>query len=63
MDHIISQDPEYSYEIVAKQMEAKAQITQEIKERISSEFNEVYKNLAALLQKAVDLAAEKGSST
>ena len=57
-DHIISEDPEYSYEIVAKQME-----TKEIKERTSLEFNEVYENLPALLRKAVDLAAEKGSST
>ena len=48
-DHTISQDLDYSYEIIAKQLEAKAQISQETKERTSSEFNEVYENLPASL--------------
>ena len=47
----------------AKQLKAKAQISREIKERTSSEFNEVYANLPISLQRAIDLATEKGSST
>jgi hypothetical protein len=35
-DHIISQDLHYGYEIIAKQLKAKAQISREIKERTSS---------------------------
>ena len=62
-DHVISQDLEYSSEIIAKQLEAKAQISREIKERTSSEFNEVYENLPVSLRRAADLATEKGSST
>jgi hypothetical protein len=62
-DHIISQDPDYGYEVIAKQLEAKAQISRENKERTSSEFNDIYENLPAPLRRAVDLATEKGSST
>lgn len=40
-DHVVSQDPEYSYETVSQQIEAKAQIRQNIKERKSSEFSEL----------------------
>ena len=45
------------------QLEAKAQISRETKKRMSSEFNEAYENLQASLQRAIDLATEKGSST
>ena len=62
-DHILSQDLEYSMEIVAKQLEVKAQMSHEIKGRILSEFNDVYENLPVSLQISVDLATEKGSST
>ena len=62
-DHILSQDPDYNYEIIAMQLEAKAQISREAKERVSSEFNEVYENMPASLRRAIDLATEKGSST
>ena len=62
-DHILSQDLEYSMEIVAKQLEVKAQMSHDIKGRISSEFNDVYENLPVSLQRSVDLATEKGSST
>ena len=62
-DHVISQDLNYSSEIITKQLEAKAQISRETKERTSSEFNEVYENLPVSLRRAADLATEKGSST
>ena len=62
-DHVISQDLDYSSEIIAKQLEVKAQISRETKERTSSEFNEVYENLPVSLRRAVNLATEKGSST
>ena len=52
-----------THEIIAKQLEAKAQISQESKERTSSEFSEVYENLPASLRRVIDLATEKGAST
>ena len=38
-------------------------MSHDIKGRISSEFNDVYENLPVSLQRSVDLATEKGSST
>ena len=62
-DHIISQDPDYSYEVLAKQLEIKAQISREGRERSSSDFNDIYNKLPIPLQRAVKLATEKGAST
>lgn len=62
-DHIISQDLAYCYVIVTKQLEAKAQVSHDIKERKTSEFNDIYEHLSSQLQRAVDLATEKGSSS
>ena len=45
------------------QLDAKKQVSCEARERTSSEFNEVYVNMTTSLQRAVDLAKEKGSST
>ena len=44
-DHIISQDPDYSYGVLAKQLETKAQISREGRERSSSDFNDIYNKL------------------
>ena len=62
-DHIISQDPDYSYKVIAKQLETKAQISREGRERSSSDFNDIYNKLPVPLQRALNLATEKGSST
>ena len=60
-DHILSQDHEYGYEIIANQLEAKALVCQENNVKTSADTE---KNMqAVLLQRAVDLAKEKESST
>ena len=42
-DHnILSQHYEYGYDIIAKQMEAKAQVRQESHVRISTDADEIY---------------------
>ena len=62
-EHILSQDPEYGYEVIAKQLEAKAQVCQENHVRTSIEAEVLRDLLPDPLQRAVDLAKEKGSST
>ena len=62
-DHILSQDYEYGYEIITKQLEAKALVRQEKNAKTSTNSEEVCELLPASMQRAVDLAKEKGSST
>ena len=62
-DHILSQDPDYGYDIIEKQLEAKAQVQQENRERTSTQAIETRKCLPDSLQRAVDFASEKGAST
>ena len=62
-DHILLQDHEYGYEIITKQMEAKAQVRQENHARTSTNADEIRELLPNSLRRAVDLANEKGSST
>ena len=62
-DHIHSQDHEYAYETIAKQLEAKALIRQENNMKTSTDAEEICELLPVLLRRAVDLAKEKGSST
>ena len=62
-DHILSQDHEYGYETIAKQLEAKALIRQENNVKTSTDAEEIRELLPVSLRRAVDLAKEKGSST
>ena len=62
-EHILSQDLEYGYEVIAKQLEAKAQVRQGNHIRNSTETEELRDLLSDPLRRAVDLAKEKGSST
>ena len=62
-NHILSQDHNYGYDIIAKQIEAKAQVRQENNERTSADADEIRELLPDSLQLVVDLANEKGSST
>ena len=62
-EHILSQDPEYGYEVIAKQLEAKTQVRQENHVRNTTEAEELRDLLSDPLRRAVDLAKEKGSST
>ena len=61
-DHFLSQDHKYGYEIIAKQLEAKALVRQENSVETSADAEEICKLLPVLLQRAADLAKEKGSS-
>ena len=61
-DHILSQDPEYGLETVEKQLEAKAQVRRENNERTSTQAIETRKCMPDSLQRAMDLASEKGAS-
>ena len=62
-NHILSQDHNYGYDIIAKQIEGKAQTRQENNERTSADADEIRELLPDSLQRVVDLANEKGSST
>ena len=62
-DHILSQDHKYGYEIIAKQLEAKALVRRENSVKTSADAEEIYKLLPVSLQRAADLVKEKGSST
>ena len=62
-EHLLSQDHEYGYEVIAKQLEAKTQVRQENHVRNSTEAEELCDLLSDPIRRAVDLAKEKGSST
>ena len=62
-DHILSQDYEYGYEIITKQLEPKALVRQENNAKTSADAEEICELLPASLWRAVDLTKEKGSST
>ena len=62
-DHILSQDHEYGYEIIAKQLEAKALIHRENSMKTTTDAREILELLPVSLRRVIDLAKEKGSST
>ena len=62
-DHILAQDHEYEYEIIVKQLEAKALVHQENYAKTSADAEEIHKLLPTSLWRSVDLAKEKGAST
>ena len=63
VSHILEQNQEYGYDIIADQLQSKATIRNRNKEMSSKEADDLYSHLPAQLQKAVDLAKEKGAST
>ena len=62
-DHILSQDHKYGYEIIAKQLKAKALVHRENSVKTFADAEEIGKLLSVSLQRAADLPKEKGSST
>ena len=52
-----------STEIIAEQLQSKATITKQNRDTNTSEADELYDHLPDSMQKAVDLAREKGAST
>ena len=61
--HILSQDTEYGYDIIAKQLESKALVRQQNHAKSSTDVDEISALLPDPLRRAVALAKEKGSST
>ena len=62
-EHILSQDTEYGYDVIAKQLESKALVRQQNHAKSSTDADEISALLPDPLQRAVALAKEKGSST
>ena len=62
-DHIVNQDNQYSYEIISNQLQSKATIRQQNKERIIKDAAHLTERLSADIQRSVKLAKEKGSSS
>ena len=62
-DHIISQDEDYGYDIIAKQLESKATVRQQTKEKNSKDAHDLTALLSDSLRRSVNLAKEKGSSS
>lgn len=61
--HILEQNQEYGYEVIVNQLQSKATIRKQNREMSSKDADDLYSQLPAQLQKAVDLAKEKGAST
>jgi len=61
--HILEENQEYGYEAITDQLQSKATIRNQNRELSSKEADNLYSHLPAQLQKAVDLAKEKGAST
>ena len=62
-EHILSQDTEYGYDVIAKQLESKALVRQQNHAKSSTDADEISALLRDPLRRAVALAKEKGSST
>ena len=62
-DHILSQNSEYGYETIVEQLQCKATISKLNREKSVNDANDLYDHLQVPLQRAMDLAREKGAST
>ena len=63
IDHILKQDKEYSYDIIADQLRNKSTISRRNKDNSIKEVDDLYIHLPDQLQWTVDLAKENGAST
>ena len=62
-DHILDQDREYGHNIITDQLQKKATINRLNRERGVRDADDLYSQLSDSLQRAVNLAKEKGAST
>ena len=62
-DHILDQDREYGHNIITDQLQKKATINRLNRERGVRAADDLYSQLSDSLQRAVNLAKEKGAST
>ena len=61
--NILEQNQDYGYDIIDHQLQSKASIRRQNDEKNSKEAADLHRELPLQLQKAVDLAKEKGAST
>ena len=62
-DHILDQDEEYSYDILNEQMQNRAQVSSDNRKRSQEEAEALHQQLPMQLQRAMDLAKQKGASS
>ena len=62
-EHILSQESHYSHDTIARQLENKSTVVKQKRERLENEATSLYRQLSDELQRAVQLAKEKGAST
>ena len=62
MAKILEQNQRYEYDIIDHQLQSKASIRRQNEEMSSTEANVLHSQLTPPLQKAVELAQEKGAS-
>ena len=62
-NHILDQDREYGWDIIAEQLQNKASTSRQNRERSAWGADDLYSQLPDSLQRAVDLARERGSFT
>ena len=62
-DHILNQEEEYGYDILNEQMQRKAQVSSDNRRRWQEEADTIHQQLLEKLQKAVELAKQKGASS
>ena len=63
VDNILNQDEEYGYDTWKEQMQNRSKVRTENRKRSEEEADDIYKELPEHLQKAVDLAKQKGASS
>ena len=63
VDNILNQDEEYGYDTWKEQMQNRSKVRTENRKRSEEEADDNYKELPEHLQKAVDLAKQKGASS
>ena len=62
-DHILDQCKDYGYDIISDQINNKAKISKQNREKCKEEADRIYALLPSNLQRAMTLAMEKGAST
>ena len=61
-DHILKQEEEYSYDIMAEQMKNETITSRQNKERSIKEAEDLYSHVPEQLQRVIGVAKEKGTS-
>ena len=62
-NHILEQNSEYDYDTLSQQKQKRAELSRVNRQRIQSDADNILQQLPEQLQRAVDLARQKGSSS